>query len=169
MHCLYGGWHCRSDDRRAAQFPLLSNLSHGHRSSRYRFFSSSSHDLFSLVSEPAQTKPTNWSQASSSPCAWSQAEDHIPDPKSGEKRTHSPRTCTFTVAEASIIQASQFRDSLLVSPQENISNLSTPREADVRDMHGFPCPDLPSMPQTPAPTPPLGLSPRVGSHWRPSD
>lgn len=85
------------------------------------------------------------------------------------RREHSPRTCTFTVAGASIIQASQLRDSLLVSPQENISTLSTPREAGVRDMHGFPCPDLASTPQTPAPTPPLDLSPRVGSHWRPSD
>ena len=66
------------------------------------------------------------------------------------RREHSPRTCTFTVAGASIIQASQLRDSLLVSPQENISTLSTPREAGVRDMHGFPCPDLASKPQTPA-------------------
>ena len=80
------------------------------------------------------------------------------------RREHSPRTCTFMVAGASTVQASQFRDSPRVSTQENISTLSTPRAT-----RGFPCPDLASKPQTPASTPALGLSPRVGSHWRPSD
>ena len=43
-------------------------------------------------------------------------------------------------------------------PQENTSTLATPRETGVRDMHGFPCPDLASKPQAPAFLPGLALT-----------